>query len=67
MYLAPSLRCDLILPDGKTLIRTTLNLNIDGIGVFKVHYIISKSMADEILPSAEELQIDQDMEIVVEE
>lgn len=40
---------DLILPDGKTLVRTTLNLNIDGIGVFKVHYIISKSMADEIL------------------
>ena len=40
---------DLILPDGKTLVRTTLNLNIDGIGVFKVHYIISKAMADEIL------------------
>ncbi|MBP7280410.1 MAG: flagellar motor switch protein FliN [Leptospiraceae bacterium] len=40
---------DLILPDGKTLVRTTVNLNIDGIGVFKCHYIISKSMADEIL------------------
>lgn len=40
---------DLILPDGKTLIRTSINMNIDGVGNFKLNYIMSKSMVDDII------------------
>lgn len=40
---------DLILPEGKQVVKTSLNLNIEGVGVFKVHYIIAQSTADEIL------------------
>jgi len=40
---------DLILPDGKQIVKTTLNLNIEGIGVFKVNYLLSLSTAEEIL------------------
>ncbi len=40
---------DLILPEGKAMIRTNVNLNIEGVGVFKLNYIISKSMADDII------------------
>jgi flagellar motor switch protein FliN/FliY len=40
---------DLILPDGKNLVKTTLNLNIDSVGVFKAYYVISQATAEEIL------------------
>ncbi len=40
---------DLILPEGKQVVKTTLNLNIEGVGVFKVHYVIAQNTADEIL------------------
>ncbi|MCB1177870.1 MAG: flagellar motor switch protein FliN, partial [Leptospiraceae bacterium] len=40
---------DLILPDGKNLVKTTLNLSIEGVGVFKAYYVISQSTAEEIL------------------
>ncbi|NUM40561.1 MAG: flagellar motor switch protein FliN, partial [Leptospiraceae bacterium] len=40
---------DLILPDGATLIRTSLNVSIDGIPSFKVHYLLSLSTANDML------------------
>jgi flagellar motor switch protein FliN/FliY len=40
---------DLILPEAKQIVKTTLNLNIEGIGVFKVNYLISMATAEEIL------------------
>ncbi|MDX1961450.1 MAG: flagellar motor switch protein FliN [Leptospiraceae bacterium] len=40
---------DLILPDAKTLIKTTLNMSIEGVGVFKAYYIISKPTVEELL------------------
>jgi len=40
---------DFIAPEGKQLVKTTLNLNIEGVGVFKVNYVLSLSTAEEIL------------------
>jgi flagellar motor switch protein FliN len=40
---------DMILPDGKTIINTTLNLNIEGVGVLKVYYLLSMATAEEVL------------------
>ncbi len=40
---------DLQLPDGKTIIRTSVNMNVEGVGSFKLHYILSKSMVDDII------------------
>ncbi|TGN21137.1 flagellar motor switch protein FliN [Leptospira idonii] len=40
---------DLQLPDDNHLVKTTLSLNIDGVGSFKVYYVIALSMANAIL------------------
>ncbi|TGN07168.1 flagellar motor switch protein FliN [Leptospira ilyithenensis] len=40
---------DLQLPDDSNLVKTTLSLNIEGVGSFKVYYVISLSMAHSIL------------------
>ena len=40
---------DLILPDGRSLVRMNFNLNVDGVGTFKMNYVISKAMADDIV------------------
>lgn len=40
---------DLQLPDDGTLVKTSLSLNIDGVGSFKVYYVIGLSMASAIL------------------
>ncbi len=40
---------DLVLPDGQTLVRTSLNVSIDGIPSFKVHYILSLATANDML------------------
>ncbi|MDF3818853.1 flagellar motor switch protein FliN [Leptospira sp. 96542] len=40
---------DLQLPDDNSLVKTTLSLNIDGVGSFKVYYVIGLSMANSIL------------------
>jgi len=43
---------DLILPEGKQVVKTTINLNIEGVSVFKVYYVIAQSTAEEILAIA---------------
>ncbi|TGL63031.1 flagellar motor switch protein FliN [Leptospira ognonensis] len=40
---------DLQLPDDNNLVKTTLSLNIDSVGSFKVYYILSLGMAQSIL------------------
>ncbi|MCB1190258.1 MAG: flagellar motor switch protein FliN [Leptospiraceae bacterium] len=40
---------DLILPDGKNLVQTSINLNIEGVATFKVFYVMSQNTASEIL------------------
>jgi len=40
---------DLVLPDGSTEVRTSMNVSIDGIPSFKAHYILSLSMANDML------------------
>lgn len=40
---------DLQIPDESTLVKTTITLNIDGVGSFKVYYLLSLSMASSIL------------------
>jgi len=40
---------DLIIPEAKQIVKTTLNLNIEGVGVFKVNYLLSMATAEEIL------------------
>ncbi|MCZ8344541.1 MAG: flagellar motor switch protein FliN [Leptospira sp.] len=40
---------DLQLPDDGTLVKTSLSLNIDGVGSFKVYYVIGLTMASSIL------------------
>jgi flagellar motor switch protein FliN/FliY len=40
---------DLQLPDENNLVKTTLSLNIDSVGSFKVYYLLSLGMAQNIL------------------
>ncbi|GBF50665.1 endoflagellar motor switch protein [Leptospira ryugenii] len=40
---------DLQLPDDQNLVKTALSLNIDGVGSFKVYYLIGSNMAHSIL------------------
>jgi flagellar motor switch protein FliN/FliY len=40
---------DLQLPDDANLVKTTLSLNIDSVGSFKVYYVLSLHMAQSIL------------------
>ncbi|MDZ4727392.1 MAG: flagellar motor switch protein FliN [Leptospira sp.] len=40
---------DLQLPDDNSLVKTTLSLNIDSVGSFKVYYLIGLNMAHSIL------------------
>ncbi len=40
---------DLQLPDDNNLVKTTLSLNIDSVGSFKVYYVLSQAMAQNIL------------------
>ncbi|HMV79765.1 MAG TPA: flagellar motor switch protein FliN [Leptospiraceae bacterium] len=40
---------DMVLPDGKMLVKIAMNLNIETVAVFKVYYIMSQATAEEIL------------------
>ncbi|MCE9499582.1 MAG: flagellar motor switch protein FliN [Leptospira sp.] len=40
---------DLMLPEGTSFVKTTLNLGIEGISSFKVYYILSLATANDIL------------------
>lgn len=39
---------DLILPEGKELVQTSINLNIEGVATFKVFYVMSQNTAMDI-------------------